>query len=69
MALLGTLQVRLGLDAGTFSSGMSRFTKDEKKQTDGLANSLANLEIAGVQGELERMKRCHRKDCPMRLPG
>ncbi|RYD65251.1 MAG: hypothetical protein EOP83_07765 [Verrucomicrobiaceae bacterium] len=27
------------------------------------------VQIASVQGELDRMKRCHRKDCPMRLPG
>ena len=43
MALLGTLQVRLGLDSGTFSKGMARFSKDVKGQTSGISKAFANL--------------------------
>jgi len=40
--------------------------KHEQCETD---RDKLRLQIGTVKGELERMKRCHRKDCPMRLPG
>lgn len=43
MALLGTLQVRLGLETGVFSKGMARFAKDAKGQTAGISKAFANL--------------------------
>ena len=43
MALLGTLQVRLGLDSSTFTKGLTSFSRDVKGQTSGIANSFRNL--------------------------
>jgi hypothetical protein len=43
MALLGTLQVRLGLDAGVFSKGLSKFSKDVKGQTAGISKGFSDL--------------------------
>lgn len=43
MALLGTLQVRLGLETGVFSKGMARFAKDAKGQTAGISKGFSNL--------------------------
>ncbi|MEK7952793.1 phage tail tape measure protein [Luteolibacter soli] len=43
MALLGTLQVRLGLDVATFSQKFGNFTKDLEKRAKGISKGLSGL--------------------------
>ena len=43
MALLGTLQVRLGLETGTFSGNLTKFSKDAKGITAGISKGFASM--------------------------
>lgn len=50
MALLGTLQVRMGLDAATFSQKFNSFTKDLQKKANSFQRSLSGLTSFGNLG-------------------
>lgn len=43
MALLGTLQVRLGLETGTFSGNLTKFSKDAKGITAGISKGFSSM--------------------------